>query len=127
MSFEIGIIKGENWPKADTIGWCDPFLIIEYTDGGYEKSYKTNYVTNTSNPFWNEIILVGDIERDFVIKCFDKDTFSKDDYLGKIRILLPKIEHKQVLIFNVDLEEKYKHKRKDNTKETTVILTFRPI
>lgn len=123
---DIEIIRGENWPKADPIGWCDPYLVIYYEDKKTNKIHQTNVCKNTANPEWNELLRLEEGSGNVLIKCYDHDKLGNDDFLGTVEFEFPKLRRGKTKIFTLDvnLHPQYKEKRKDNTKETTIVLRF---
>ena len=122
---EIRIISGSNWPKADPIQWCDPYVVLQYTDNGKQTKMKTKEDRNTSEPNWNHTISFKNLSSKISVDCWDWDRFGSDDHLGSFIIEFPlMISERQTVTFSVNLEKEYLTKRKDNTKDTTVTIEF---
>ena len=122
---ELRIVSGSNWPKADPIQWCDPYVIVKFTDNGKPTQHKTKENRNTWNPVWDDIIYFDKLSSKITVECWDWDRFGSDDFLGSCTFDFPiMINERQTVTFNVELENEYKKKRKDNSKETTVTFEF---
>ncbi|EKE38326.1 hypothetical protein ENUP19_0274G0042 [Entamoeba nuttalli] len=121
--FEITFVKGMNWPKADPIGWCDPFCV--FTNNG--KEYKTKHDNNTSEPKWEETFTVVSDHQPLEILCFDWDRIGDDDFLGKFCINLDDfcdVTTNKNIKFDITLEEEYLTKKKVEEKPAAVVLTI---
>ncbi len=70
-----------------TGGTSDPYC---YFVCGKSQTPKSKYKNKTLNPVWNETfeLLIDDQNLPLVLKCYDHDTFSADDFLGESVILL---------------------------------------
>ena len=71
-------------------GKADPYVTISYG----ELKFKSQVVKNNLNPEWNfdNILTVSDkISNEILLEVYDKDTASKDDFMGKISLLRSEI------------------------------------
>ncbi|GBG84778.1 hypothetical protein CBR_g39155 [Chara braunii] len=73
-------------------GKSDPYLKISKVleDGSTAPICQTEAVSRSLNPVWRpigvslQILCAGDIDRPLRIECFDRDTFTRDDFIGSI-------------------------------------------
>ena len=95
---EVGTIRAENWrrvslnvvgarklEKNGMFGKADPYVLLSYK----EKTSQSKVVKNNLNPEWNfEQVLDVDenCEEELTIEVYDKDTVSKDDFMGRASI-----------------------------------------
>ena len=87
----ITVVRAKNLIAADRGGTSDPYISVHV--GSKPSSGRKTMVKNkTLNPVWNQTFRfdIGEYERKEVltIECFDKDSFGKDDSLGKFHIEL---------------------------------------
>jgi len=85
--------KGVSLLAADLNGKSDPYVIMRC--GGQEK--KTKVIHKTLNPEWNESFeFVGTLPQflgtGLLLKCFDKDRFTRDDPLGNVEVPLSELQ-----------------------------------
>ncbi|KAL7722178.1 hypothetical protein QTN25_000932 [Entamoeba marina] len=125
--FEITFVKGLNWPKADTIGWCDPFCQFE-SDGVIQQ---TRHDVNTSEPKWdNQFIVQVDLNQTMKIECYDWDRVGKNDFIGSFEVNFSEfvdISISKNIKFDVLLQRNFFNKRKNNEKPVVVVLTIKNI
>ncbi|MED6167605.1 hypothetical protein PIB30_004415 [Stylosanthes scabra] len=84
---EVQLLKAKDLKVTDFFGKIDPYVVMQYK--GQEKR---STVANGQgrNPVWNEKFIFraeypsasGD-QYKLILKIMDKDTFSKDDFLGQ--------------------------------------------
>ncbi|EMD45389.1 hypothetical protein KM1_067380 [Entamoeba histolytica HM-3:IMSS] len=123
---EITFVQGNNWPKADVIQWCDPYVIMKYTEEGSPKVFKTSVQKNTSEPKWDQSIEVKELSGELVFECWDWDRMNSDDLLGTVKIPIPDFqEPEKTVTLVVVLDDSYKKKRKNNNMETTITIAFK--
>ena len=95
---DVGTIRAENWrrvslnvvgarklEKNGMFGKADPYVLLSYK----EKTCQSKVVKNNLNPEWNfEQVLDVDenCEEELTIEVYDKDTVSKDDFMGRASI-----------------------------------------
>lgn len=61
----------------------DAYLVL-YQDG--KKIGKTEVVLHNLNPLWPRLTVKLRLEGQILIKCFDYDVLSKDDYIGEVLV-----------------------------------------
>nr|BAN40350.1 hypothetical protein [Entamoeba invadens] len=123
---EIILECGSNFPKADIVQWCDPYLIVKYTEGGVAKSFKATIQKNTATPVWNNHFECLTPSGQITFECWDWDKMNSDDFLGKVVIDVPELTKlEETIIYRVDLEKEYEKKRKNNDLDTTITIKYR--
>jgi hypothetical protein len=85
-TLNILIIAGRGLKKMDAGGLSDPYVSIHVDES--ESLGKTRCIENTLTPHWNEKFKVNvssdDLERrQLVLRLWDKDLLSTDDYMGQ--------------------------------------------
>ncbi|XP_078431469.1 protein C2-DOMAIN ABA-RELATED 9-like isoform X2 [Wolffia australiana] len=89
-TLRVKVIRGWNLAVRDFLT-SDPYVVL--TSGC--KRVKTKVINSNLNPVWNEelTLCVVDPRRPIKLEVFDKDTFSRDDPMGKGEIdIQPLIE-----------------------------------
>ncbi|KAG6525377.1 hypothetical protein ZIOFF_015333 [Zingiber officinale] len=107
-------------------------FVLEYGQSNKETNFLCCYgvdnpIVDTgagNEPEWNEtfVFTVSDSTTDLIIKLFDKDTFSSDDFVGETKILLDTVFAEGNLpptVYNVVKDQEYRG-------EIKVGLTFTP-
>eukprot|EP01147_Barroeca_monosierra_P011350 gene11349-3382_t len=93
IGLRIIMKEGRNLMIADRSGSSDPYAVLSLG----KNSYKTNYLSKTINPDWNEECLLrldpGSNIRELRIDVFDHDRFG-NDYMGSAVV--------PIFDFNVD-------------------------
>ena len=120
---DVTAMNFRSMPKMDTFGTCDAYLVFQLQ--GHE--YHTEDVTGYQGE-WNQDFHWDAIEGhncNLLVKCYDKDKFDKDDFIGSCTIPLRKIIKK-------DFEKGFNLKdsssqlvRGTDGKATTVYLRLR--
>jgi len=80
----ITVVRCRRLAKKDAFSKSDPYVVLMHN----QVRVKTTFIKNTQNPVYNQDFeFRGVLEHDeIVINVFDKDTFSKDTFLGEIRL-----------------------------------------
>merc|ERR1719209_1679052 len=81
----INVVGARNLSKTSKFGKADPYVLVSYDD----KKFKSVKVSNSSNPEWNFVITVyvdKESTAEFSVEVFDEDTFTKDDFLGRVSL-----------------------------------------
>jgi len=80
FNVDLVFVSGKGLPAGDN-KTSDPYLIAHLLS----VKYTTNYVSNTLNPEWNEKWFVNNVKagEKLLIEVYDKDLFTKDDFLGR--------------------------------------------
>ncbi|XP_071444436.1 multiple C2 and transmembrane domain-containing protein isoform X3 [Hetaerina americana] len=100
----IVLIEGKNLVAMDMDGLSDPYVKFRL---GNEK-YKTKTVYKSLNPNWLEqfdLHLYDDQSQDLEITVWDKDSRTKDDFMGRCVIDLSKLEREKTHRIWKDLQE----------------------
>jgi len=83
-------LEAKNLPAADSNGLSDPYVEIRSEKGLFvrDNAVRTSVKNETLNPKWNQSFDVSwdHAFRKLVLRVYDHDKWSKDDYLGKARI-----------------------------------------
>ena len=95
---KVRLIRGENLPKMDTIGSCDPYIKFKTLPKSLFDKVKTKHQSNTQNPNWKLNFDLKMSEDPSFIKgaclqmsLYDHDMFNKDDYGGSVYIAIDEI------------------------------------
>jgi hypothetical protein len=94
-SLLINIIEGRDLMAADANGFSDPYVIL-YVEGA---EYRTEVQLKTLNPVWNRefnIPVLFSHNKAIDLAIYDKDQFSKDDFMGFVHIPLNNLENNVV-------------------------------
>ncbi|KAF2074544.1 hypothetical protein CYY_004171 [Polysphondylium violaceum] len=82
-------LGGLNLDKKDLFGKSDPYYkIFKDTANGFVEVYKSEYIKNTLNPVWKEMVIPlenlngGDMKRPIQIQVFDYDSIGDHDLIG---------------------------------------------
>merc|ERR1712083_930389 len=90
MGVKLKVVGARKLKKSGMFGKADPYVTISYG----ELKFKSQVVKNNLNPEWNfdNIFTVSDkISNEILLEVYDKDTASKDDFMGKISLLRSEI------------------------------------
>ncbi|KAH7537192.1 16 kDa phloem protein 1 [Ziziphus jujuba] len=86
---EVELIDAKGLGGTDIIGDIDPYVLIQYKGQEHKST-----VAKGDNPVWNEKFLfnaqypvTGDGYK-IILKVWDKDTLSSDDYIGQATIYI---------------------------------------
>ncbi|XP_071927177.1 protein C2-DOMAIN ABA-RELATED 7 [Coffea arabica] len=77
----IKVCKGINLAVRDTVSHSsDPYVVVSHAG----QAVKTSVVNKNCSPVWNESLTLSlkDPNVPFVLRVFDKDTFTGDDPMG---------------------------------------------
>jgi len=79
----VCLVSGNDLPARDANGFSDPYVKLQL--GKYKRKSKTCY--KTLNPVWKEeyVLMLDSPESSTLqIEVWDKDSYRKDDFIGKI-------------------------------------------
>mmetsp|Transcript_12892 Transcript_12892/g.16949 ORF Transcript_12892/g.16949 Transcript_12892/m.16949 type:complete len:727 (-) Transcript_12892:396-2576(-) len=78
----VTVIGASGLPKMDTIGWCDPYVVI--TNISTREKQKTEIIYDNPEPVWEEnfVITISSARDTLVMEVFDYDRVGQDDYIG---------------------------------------------
>merc|ERR1719234_1691093 len=85
QTIKLRAVGARKLKKSGMFGKADPYVTISYG----ELKFKSNIVKNNLNPEWNfdNIFTISDnISNEILLEVYDKDTVSKDDFMGKISL-----------------------------------------
>merc|ERR1712181_93363 len=85
QTIKLRVVGARKLKKSGMFGKADPYVTISYE----ELKFKSNVVKNNLNPEWNfdNIFTISDdISNEILLEVYDKDTVSKDDFMGKISL-----------------------------------------
>ncbi|KAF2103976.1 hypothetical protein NA57DRAFT_30331 [Rhizodiscina lignyota] len=84
------VVKGRNLAAKDKGGTSDPYLVVTLGDA----KEATSSISKTLNPEWNstfELPIVGTDGLVLEAVCWDKDRFSRRDYMGEFDVALEEV------------------------------------
>mmetsp|Transcript_2180 Transcript_2180/g.3842 ORF Transcript_2180/g.3842 Transcript_2180/m.3842 type:complete len:160 (-) Transcript_2180:1257-1736(-) len=87
---EVKIVSAYGVINTDAKGKSDPYCVLHL---GSHQLTKTSVEKDTLSPVWNHLytfVLCGSISNSekLLFEVYDKDRFTKDDFMGKIEIPL---------------------------------------
>merc|ERR1712032_1099790 len=85
QTIKLRVVGARKLKKSGMFGKADPYVTISYG----ELKFKSNVVKNNLNPEWkfDNIFTISDnISNEILLEVYDKDTVSKDDFMGKISV-----------------------------------------
>ncbi|KAJ3668964.1 hypothetical protein LUZ60_010914 [Juncus effusus] len=85
---EVLLVDAKGLSDSDFLaGKIDPYCMIQYRSQEHKSSTKHGA---GKNPVWNETFRFtvngSDLQHSLVLKLWDYDTFSRDDYIGEAKI-----------------------------------------
>ncbi|CCH59453.1 hypothetical protein TBLA_0B06290 [Henningerozyma blattae CBS 6284] len=101
---DLDIISASNLIAADRSGTSDPYVLI-FIDG--LKMYKSKIVEKTLDPIWNESVklyIPSRAHSTILIKLYDWDMVSSDDFLGETLLDVSKMEIEETTSWNLNLD-----------------------
>merc|ERR1712223_2048598 len=84
-TIKLRVTGARKLKKSGMFGKADPYVTISYG----ELKLKSNVVKNNLNPEWsfdNVLTISDNISKEILMEVYDKDTVSKDDFMGKISL-----------------------------------------
>ncbi|KAH7384320.1 phosphatidylserine decarboxylase-domain-containing protein [Phaeosphaeria sp. MPI-PUGE-AT-0046c] len=87
LMLRANVIKGSGLAAKDRSGTSDPYLILSLG----EAKEATPTINKTLNPEWNTVLdlpIAGEQSLLLEVCCWDKDRFSKHDYMGEFDVIL---------------------------------------
>ena len=95
---KLKLIRGEDLPKMDKIGSCDPYIKFKTLPNNLFEKVKTKHQSNTQNPTWNldfEFKMNDNPSKMkgacLQLSLYDYDMFNKNDYGGSIYLAMDEI------------------------------------
>merc|ERR1712223_480189 len=85
QTIKLRVTGARKLKKSGMFGKADPYVTISYG----ELKLKSHVVKNNLNPEWNfdNVLTISDnISKEILLEVYDKDTVSKDDFMGKISL-----------------------------------------
>ncbi|KAL8139174.1 hypothetical protein V2J09_005175 [Rumex salicifolius] len=107
---QVLLVSAKGLDGADFLSNVDPYAVITCRS----QEQKSNVASGGgSNPEWNEtfVFTISGSVSELVIKLFDKDTFTADDFLGETKIPLEPVfleGNLPVASYNVVKDEEYR-------------------
>merc|ERR1711972_1198121 len=90
-TMKLTVIAARKLKKTGLFGKADPYVALSY---GTQKT-KSNVVKNNLNPEWNfeSLLTLNENASDEVLlEVYDKDTGSKDDFMGKVSLPIAELK-----------------------------------
>ncbi|XP_061349584.1 16 kDa phloem protein 2-like [Gastrolobium bilobum] len=120
-TLEVILVSAKGLHDSDFFKKMDPYVILTYRAQEHRSSVAQGA---GSNPSWNESFLftVSDNVSELNLRLMDKDTFTKDDFLGEAKINLEPVFAEGSIpqtVYNVVRNQKY-------SGEVKLALTFHP-
>jgi len=108
-------------------GTSDPYCVVTSTFN--KQRFKTPHVKKTLNPAWKDLppfkfyttSLKG---HSIIVKCWDKDRWSRDDFLGELRIDLNVLNDSNVVEQSFELTKEPKSKKQPGPGTVKVKLEY---
>ena len=95
---KLKLIRGQNLPKMDKIGSCDPYIKFKTLPNDLFEKVKTKHQSNTQNPKWNldfEFTMTDNPSKIkgacLQLSLYDYDMFNKNDYGGSVYLAIDEI------------------------------------
>ncbi|XP_001080051.2 cytosolic phospholipase A2 delta [Rattus norvegicus] len=82
----VKILEARSLPRADLLSKADPYVTLRLPTASGRK-FKTQTVTNSSNPVWNEtfsFLIQSQVKNILELTVYDEDLITKDDICFKI-------------------------------------------
>ncbi|XP_031847586.1 E3 ubiquitin-protein ligase Nedd4 isoform X3 [Nomia melanderi] len=97
----LKVIAGHQLAKKDIFGASDPYVRVDLNtiNGNHTvDSALTKTKKKTLNPVWEEefIFRVKPIDHKLVLQVFDENRLTRDDFLGRVELLLNNLPKEQV-------------------------------
>eukprot|EP01130_Rhizamoeba_saxonica_P016193 TRINITY_DN7440_c0_g1_i2.p1 TRINITY_DN7440_c0_g1~~TRINITY_DN7440_c0_g1_i2.p1 ORF type:complete len:1879 (-),score=384.73 TRINITY_DN7440_c0_g1_i2:40-5634(-) len=99
MVLHISIIEGKNLLKKDITGKSDPYvkIFIQGVELSPQMIYKSQVITKTLNPIWNEHTSLQAVYPTSVLQfiLYDKDRVGSDEFMGMVEIHVKDLKKKK--------------------------------
>jgi len=83
-TLHIRIVSGSELKNPNWTGKADPYVVVKHGDATYKTAYKSGA---GKAAHWNETFeMRADRFNPIMLECWDKDTLSSDDLIGKTQI-----------------------------------------
>lgn len=81
-------LRNADWNPLSSEDKSDPYCTCQVQCHSGPKTFETKAVDNSLSPVWNHVELLPDYEHghSLVFTIYDKDTFSRNDELGKVEL-----------------------------------------
>jgi len=97
MQLNLRVVEARGIPKNDILSESDPYCLVQIS--GTSDVHKTKIVNNTSSPvFLQEFkLVIPDVRNSLHLLVRDDDTFSADDSIGKLELIISSIPYDQII------------------------------
>uniref|UniRef100_UPI00358F5C27 synaptotagmin-13 n=1 Tax=Myxine glutinosa TaxID=7769 RepID=UPI00358F5C27 len=90
---KVVVMEASGLPKADKLGFCDPFVVMSLHTRALCRKAETSIKTHTLSPTWNEsfsfnLTTTEIAEGSLILSLFDCDKFSRCNFIGDVRFRL---------------------------------------
>jgi len=95
----VELAEGKNISPSDLTGFADPYCVVTLLGGDNEQHFKSRVVKQSLNPEWNEEFdfkLEDHVQHTLQFELFDKDKFSKDDFIGRAEVAVETLKEGKV-------------------------------
>merc|ERR1712100_834032 len=98
----IKLLEAKNLPSMDTFSESAPYCIFKLAN----QTARSKVVWNDNNCKWNENLSlnVKSLSDPLVVFCFDKDTFTPDDEIGRKTLDISELKSQEPTEFNIALD-----------------------
>ncbi|XP_034351965.1 cytosolic phospholipase A2 delta [Arvicanthis niloticus] len=82
----VKVLEARNLPRADLLSKADPYVTLQLPTASGRK-FKTQTVTNSSHPVWNEtfsFLIQSQVKNILELSVYEEDLITKDDVCFKI-------------------------------------------
>ncbi|XP_028622678.1 cytosolic phospholipase A2 delta [Grammomys surdaster] len=82
----VKVLEARNLPRADLLSKVDPYVTLQLPTASGRK-FKTQTVTNSSHPVWNEtfsFLIQSQVKNILELSVYDEDLITEDDVCFKI-------------------------------------------
>ena len=93
-TLKVILLEAKNIPKMDTIGWADPYVLLQ-VEGEELKRSKTKTIKKGEDPIYDERFefkLKNQNEQNLHILIKDHDALTSDDEVGKVVLPLKPLQ-----------------------------------
>ena len=82
----VNVLKGEDLKRPGKLDKPDPYVMVGFDNQPPPYDHKTEVCKNTTDPVWDEVLnemATPPYARGLAVEVYDKDHFSKDDFMGR--------------------------------------------
>jgi len=93
----VSVVEARNLAAMDKGGTSDPYCVVKSTFN--KQSFKTSVIKKTVTPSWNQqfTFYTSEPVGHVLVKIWDKDRWSSDDFLGEVAVPVKALKNGKVL------------------------------